>query len=102
MTTIKFTSFIYRYYKETDQEIEFNVDVEAIIQPEEKESWDSPGYPPYVELISVKRSDNGEDADINEDEEDELRGQAFDVAAERAEAAHEDWIQHKIDVALGK
>lgn len=60
-----------------------DVEVEGTFYPEEAQTWDSPGFPPYFEVEKVVHA--GEEVWPNDADIEELVEQAFEAAAKDLE-----------------
>lgn len=96
---ITFDTSIYRYNEMTDEEVEFDVTVEADLYAGEKATWDCPGCPPSADINSVLKDGKNEILSLLADDEiDELIDKALEDGARRAEEARADAADHAIDM----
>lgn len=93
---ITFESYITRYNKATQEEIDFAVTVSATLESGCPATRLSPSEPPIAEIYSVVDS-NGNEIELTEEEDNRIQQEAFEEHADRYQAAYAEYFDYRYD-----
>ena len=72
-------------YRELEDGNEITLEVTVHYSPEEKRTWNHPGYDAEVEVEGAINAETGEAVELTEDEVERARENGFDAARDAAE-----------------